>query len=148
MIETPPESRIVGGVGLTHVHVYDMRPGPDGRMSGCAHVHAITDEGYFVLAGTGSLELHDADNGFRVIPLEKGRYVQFSAGTVHRTVSNGGLEILVVIGNGGLAEHGDARIYFGPAADEDSREYDRLSALSDQGGLESALRRRDASVDA
>lgn len=142
------DDAFIGGIGLTHLRVYDMRPAPDGRMSGCAHVHGLTDEGYYVIGGSGTLELHDPENGFRTVPLTKGRYVQFTPGTVHRTLSEDALEVLVIMGNAGLTEHGDARIYFGQAVDEDRAEYARLTGLPGQRGLEGALERRDASVAA
>lgn len=148
MTEQTQTAEFVGGVGLTHLCVYDERPAPDGLMSGCAHIHGITDEGYYVIGGSGTLELHDVDNGFRAIPLVKGGYVQFTPGTLHRTVSENALEVLVIMGNAGLAEHGDARIYFGQAVDEDHAEYARLANLPKERGLEGALERRDASVAA
>lgn len=148
MIDHTPSAEFIGGVGLTHLRVYEERPAPDGRMSGCAHIHGITDEGYYVIGGSGTLELHDIGNGFRVVPLVKGCYVQFTPGTLHRTVSEGSLEVLVIMGNAGLAEHGDARIFFGQAVDEDRTEHARLTNLPKEGGLEGALERRDASVAA
>lgn len=137
---------VLGGVGLTHLKVYEDRKAPDGQYSGCAHVHAITDEAYFVVGGEGFLELHDIANGFRRVPLRPGAYVQFTPGTIHRVVSTGGLEVVVVIGNAGLAERGDARIYFGPDVDADPDAYRRLAALPKTDGLKGALDRRDASV--
>jgi len=137
---------VLGGVGLTLLKVYEDRAAPDGQHSGCAHVHAITDEAYFVVSGTGFLELHDATNEFRRLPLSPGAYVQFSPGTIHRAVSTGGLEVMVVIGNAGLAERGDARIYFGPDVDADAEEYRRLTALPKTDGRPGALERRDASI--
>jgi mannose-6-phosphate isomerase-like protein (cupin superfamily) len=137
---------VLGGVGLTFLKVYEDRPAPDGLHSGCAHVHAITDEAYFVVAGEGYLELHDLANGFRRAPLSPGAFVQFSPGTVHRVVSTDGLEVMVTMGNAGLPERGDARIYFGPEVDADPEEYKRLAALPKTKGREGALERRDASV--
>ena len=93
---------VIGGVGLTHLKVYEDRLAPDGVMSGCAHVHAVTEEAYYAVAGTGFLELHDLEHGFRRIPMKPGTYVHFSPGTIHRAVSTGGLEALVIIGNAGL----------------------------------------------
>ena len=148
MIDRTLGAEFVGGVGLTHLRVYDERPAPDGRMCGCAHIHGITDEGYYVIDGSGTLELHDANKGFRAIPLVQGGYVQFTPGTLHRTVSEGSLEVLVIMGNAGLAERGDARIYFGRAVDEDRGEYARLAGLPEKRGLEGALERRDASIAA
>ncbi len=58
------------------------------------------------------------------------------------------LTILVVMGNAGLAERGDARIYFGKAVDENPEEFGRLTGLAKTKGLEGALDRRDASIRA
>ena len=145
-VSSPEE--VVGGVGLTHLTVYDQRRAPDGLNSGSPHVHAVTDEGYYVLAGTGRVELHDLERGFRVVELKPGTYLQFPPGTVHRLVNNGGLTILVLMGNAGLPERGDARIYFGRAVDEDPAEYARLAGLAKEKGLAGALDRRDAAVKA
>ena len=43
-------------MGLTHIRVYDS-PGPDGLVSGGAHIHLVCSEIYFPLAGTGQLEI-------------------------------------------------------------------------------------------
>jgi len=141
-------SKLIGGIGLTHLTVYEQRPAPDGLNSGSPHVHALTDEAYYVLSGTGRAELHDIEHGFRTVALKPGDYLQFPPCTLHRIVSTGGLVILAVIGNAGLAERGDARIYFGKAVDDDPHEYDRLWGLAKAKGLEGALERRDAAVKA
>lgn len=138
----------IAGVGLTHLRVYEQRPAPDGLSSGCAHVHALTDEAYYVVAGEGAIELHDAERGFRSVPLARGDFVQFPPGTLHRSVSTRGLEVLALMGNAGLAERGDARLYFGAMVDADPAEYERLKALPRHGGLDGALERRDTSVRA
>jgi len=138
---------IIGGVGLTHLKVYDQRPGPDNMNAGCAHIHAVTDEAYFGIEGKGAIELHDVERGFRVVPIVEGTFVQFEAGTLHRSVSTDGLQVVALMGNGGLAERGDARIYFGPEVDNDPTEYERLKGLTTE-GLEGALKRRDASTRA
>ncbi|HUT48141.1 MAG TPA: hypothetical protein VM325_02280 [Alphaproteobacteria bacterium] len=148
MTATPAIAEFIGGVGLTHLRVYDQRPAPDGKMSGCAHIHGLTDEGYYTIGGAGALELHDPEHGFRTVPLVAGNYVQFTPGTLHRTISTDALEVLVIMGNAGLAERGDARIYFGRAVDDDPGEYARLAALPREQGMEGALERRDASVNA
>ena len=139
---------LISGIGLTHLTVYDQRPAPDGKMSGSPHVHAVTDEGYYVMSGSGRVELHDLENGFRSVELTPGRYVQFPPGVLHRLVNTGRLVLLVVMGNAGLAERGDARIYFGRAVDEDPTEYARLAGLAKTNGLEGALDRRDAAIRA
>lgn len=139
---------LLAGIGLTRLHVYDHRPAPDGTMSGCAHVHAFTDEAYYVISGSGAVELHDVERGFRRVPLQAGDFVQFGPGTLHRSVSEGGLEVLALMSNSGLAERGDARIYFGAAVDADPAKFEQLRALPRTHGLEGALQRRDASTHA
>lgn len=141
-------SGLLAGIGLTRLRVYDQRPAPDGTLSGCAHVHAFTDEAYYVVAGSGFLELHDVERGFRSVPLQAGDFVQFGPDTLHRSVNTWGLDILALMSNSGLAERGDARIYFGAAVDADPAEFERLRSLPQQHGLEGALQRRDASVRA
>ncbi|OGD28133.1 MAG: hypothetical protein A2Y56_03325 [Candidatus Aminicenantes bacterium RBG_13_63_10] len=147
----PAEGRaedLISGIGLTHLTVYDQRPAPDGLMSGSPHVHAVTDEGYYVMSGRGRVELHDLKDGFRSVELAPGRYVQFPPGVVHRLVNTDRLVLLVVMGNAGLAERGDARIYFGKAVDENPVEFARLAGLAKAKGLEGALDRRDAAIRA
>ena len=139
---------LISGIGLTHLTVYDQRPAPDGQMSGSPHVHAVTDEGYYVMSGRGRVELHDTESGFRSVELSPGRYVQFPPGVLHRLVNTDHLVLLVVMGNAGLAERGDARIYFGRAVDNDPAEYARLVGLAKTKGLEGALDRRDAAIRA
>src|SRR5262245_11259584 len=141
-------ANLIAGIGLTHLAVYDQRPAPDGLNSGCAHVHAVTDEAYFVLSGEGAIELHDIEHGFRSVPLRPGSLVQFAPGTVHRAVNRGGLNVLCLMGNAGLAERGDARIWFGPEVDADAQAYERLWRLPAEKGLDGALDRRGRSVTA
>jgi len=138
---------LIGGVGLTLLQVYDQGPGPDGVKAGCAHVHGLTDDAYFGVGGEGAVELHDLENGFRSVPISKGTFVQFPPWTLHRSVSHDGLEVLAMMGNQGLAERGDARVFFGGAADADPERYDRLKALVAEGSG-GALERRDRSAEA
>jgi len=138
----------IAGIGLTRLTVYDQRPAPDGFQSGTPHMHAVTDEGYYVISGAGKVELHDVRYGFRTIELSPGRYVQFPPLTLHRLINTDHLVILVVMGNAGLAEHGDARIYYGKDVDANPGEYDRLTGLAKAEGLEGALKRRDEAVRA
>ncbi|MEN6310169.1 MAG: cupin domain-containing protein, partial [Acidobacteriota bacterium] len=128
--------------------VYDQRPAPDGLNSGSPHVHAVTDEGYYVMSGSGRVELNDLEHGLRTVELAPGRYLQFPPGVLHRLVNTDHLVILVVMGNAGLAERGDARIYFGRDVDGDPAAYARLAGLAAVEGLEGALKRRDAAVRA
>jgi mannose-6-phosphate isomerase-like protein (cupin superfamily) len=139
---------MIAGIGLTRLTVYEQRRAPDGLNSGSPHVHAVTDEAYYVLSGTGRVELHDLAHGFRTVELAPGAYVQFPPCTLHRVISTHHLVILAVMGNSGLAERGDARIYFGRSVDDDPAEYARLLDLPRDRGLEGALDRRDAAVRA
>lgn len=141
---TPP---ILGGVGLTIVRVYADKKAPDGRYSGSPHIHGLTDEAYFVLSGSGGVELHSLEEGFRTLPLKRGDYVQFPPNVLHRMLSDGDLEVLALMGNGGLAERGDARIYFGPEIDADPAKYRERQTLPQRDGLDGAIRRRDLAVE-
>jgi mannose-6-phosphate isomerase-like protein (cupin superfamily) len=137
---------LIGGVGMTEVHVYAHRTAPDGTFSGCPHVHAVTDEAYYVLRGTGQVEFHDLRNGLRTLPLSIGTYAHFPPMVMHRLISDGDLVVLGVMGNAGLAEQGEARIYFGAAVDSDDAQFAKLVGLPRDHGLPGALERRDAAV--
>jgi hypothetical protein len=136
---------LLGGIGLTHLAVYQDVAGPDGVHGGCAHIHALTPEAYFGISGSGAIELHDAKLGYRRQSIDKGTFVQFPPGTLHRSISTDHLEVLAVMGNGGLAESGDARIYFGKEVDDTPGEYEKLRDLV-QKGREGARQRRDISA--
>ncbi len=138
---------LVGGIGLTVLDVYDQRPGPDGVQAGCAHIHAIADEAYFGLSGSGAIDLHDPEHGYRRAAIEPGTFVQFPAGTLHRSVSFEHLRVLAIMGNSGLPERGDARIYFGAEVDADPERYEQARALI-ASGLDGGLERRDRSARA
>lgn len=139
---------LIGGIGLTEVTVYRQRPAPDGLMSGCPHVHAVTDEAYYVLAGEGWVEFHDLTFGFRRVSLTRGDYLHFPPGVIHRLVSRDDSQLVVlgIMGNAGMAERGEARVYFGPDVDADPAEYARRMQLPKTLGLEGALLRRDLAV--
>ena len=138
---------LIGGIGLTEVHVYAQHVAPDGMYSGCPHVHAVTDEGYFVLQGTGSVEFHDIEYGYRKLSLEPGQYVHFPPLVMHRLISDGDLIILGMMGNAGLAEAGEARVYFGKEVDDDPETFAKYVGLPKQLGLEGALQLRDKAVE-
>jgi len=147
-LTTNTHTSLIGGIGLTELAVYEQQPAPDGKNSGCPHIHAICDEAYYVIEGTGEVELHDLKNGFRTLALHPGQYVQFPPVVLHRIISHNGLRILGIMGNAGLAESGDARIYFGKEIDKNDTEFKRLTALPKEKGLAGALERRDHSVRA
>jgi hypothetical protein len=139
---------LIGGTGISRVVVYDQRPSPDGQHGGSPHVHSVTDEAYYVTRGTGWVELHDLARGFRRLRLEPGTYVDFEPGVLHRLVNEEGLELLAIMGNAGLPEAGDARMYFGAAVDASPERYEELWTLPRRQGLDGALERRDRAVEA
>lgn len=139
---------LIGGIGISRVVVYAQRPSPDGRHGGSPHIHSVTDEAYYVTKGKGWVELHDLERGFRRVRLEPGTYVDFEPGVLHRLVNEDGLELLAIMGNAGLPEAGDARMYFGPEVDASPERYEELWTLPRRQGLDGALERRDRAVEA
>jgi mannose-6-phosphate isomerase-like protein (cupin superfamily) len=137
---------LIGGLGMTRVTVYDQRVAPDGKHSGCPHLHAICAEAYYVLSGKGHVELHTLEKGWHEVNLQTGTYFQFPPNTLHRLINEDQLVILGIMSNAGLAENGDARIYFGPVVDTDPAAYTDSIALISK-GLEGALDRRDRAVE-
>jgi hypothetical protein len=111
-------------------------------------MHAITEEAYYVTRGCGRVELHDEQHGFRTVSLKPGTYLDFQPRVLHRLVNDGGLELLAIMGNAGLAEAGDARIYFGKEVDDSPERYAQLWSLPQRLGLAGALERRDHAVRA
>src|SRR5205085_4655326 len=102
-----------GGVGLTHIKVYDA-PGADGVISGGAHIHLVCSEIYFCLRGKGQIELLSFD-GLETVDLVPNQAVFFRPGTFHRVLNpNKDLEILAIMQNGGLPERGDFVMSFPP----------------------------------
>lgn len=140
-----------GGVGLTHLKVYDS-VAPDGLRGGSAHVHFTCTEAYYVMKGHGAVQTLSA-SGFEEQTLEPGKVVWFSPGVIHRLVNGDGeLEILVVMQNAGLPEAGDFVLAFGPDILDDHAQYARLAALSNHGEVyasddEAAKRRRDLTIE-
>lgn len=139
---------VVGGIGLTRITVYEQRPGPDGLNAGAPMIHAVLDEGFYVMSGSGRIELHDVHRGFRSINLSSGRYVQVPPCTLYRLVSSDHLVVLSLTAAGVAAEADDTRIYFGKDVDTNPAEYDKLNGLAATEGLEGALKRRDEAVRA
>jgi len=136
---------LLGGNSLTHLEVYHQHADPLGNHGGCAHIHAICHEVYYVLSGRGRGEFHDPERGYSSEPLKPGTLLQFEPGILHKLFSDGNLVILAMLGNAGLAEAGDARIWFGPEVDAEPEAYRLHAALPAHAKLENALARRDAS---
>jgi mannose-6-phosphate isomerase-like protein (cupin superfamily) len=143
---TPP---FPGGVGLSHLRVYDTTA-PDGLAGGTPHLHTVCTEAYAVVAGTGSVQTLTAA-GPEEVPLEPGAFVWFTPGTIHRLVNRGGLEILVLMANAGLPEAGDMVITFPPDVVRSAEAYGAAATLPDDdrttaGPGDAPRRRRDAAV--
>ncbi len=132
-----------GGTLLTRLKVYET-PGPDGQRGGTPHVHLVCTELYFVLSGSGAVEIIDR-NGFSRVELCTHAAYLFTAGTVHRLINpHGDFEVLIVMQNSGLPERGDNIVTFSNEVLEDpSRFALEMNAIT----LSDALRRRDRGVD-
>lgn len=149
MAEPPP---LPGGVGLTHLRVYDS-PAPDGLRGGTPHLHTVCTEAYWVVAGEGRVQTISGD-GFAETPLTPGALVWFTPGTIHRLVNDSGdLEILVVMANAGLPEAGDLVVCLPADVVADPARYAAAAVLPDHdrtsaGSPEPARRRRDDAVRA
>lgn len=111
-----------GAVGVSRLRVYDW-PTVDGRPGGgTPHLHLACSEGYVVTAGRGAVQTLTT-SGYRETALEPGTVAWFTPGTIHRLVNEGGLEITVVMQNGGLPEAGDAVLTLPPDLLTDARTY-------------------------
>lgn len=138
-----------GGVGVSRLCVYDTVT-PDGLVGGSPHIHLCCVEAYVVVGGHGGVQTLSAA-GFVEHPLERGSVLWFTPGTVHRLVNGGGLEIVVVMGNSGLPEAGDAVLTFPAAVLADPDRYAAATALPDGGApgadVTAAYRRRDLAIE-
>src|ERR1035437_5771305 len=101
------------GVGLAHINVY-TEPAPDGLIGGGAHIHMVCSEIYYVLEGTGEIELLSAQ-GVERVELAPCKAVTFRPGIFHRVLNpNKNLKLLDITQHGGLAERGDFVMSFPP----------------------------------
>ena len=131
------------GVGLTHIAVY-TEPGPDGNPGGGAHLHSVCSEIYYVLAGTGTLELLSFD-GLVEVPLKPFEAAFFRPGVIHRVVNpNRDLQILSIMQSGALPERGDFVMTFPDAVLTDAGQYQAAVRVNDHA---EAVRRRDLSLE-
>lgn len=138
-----------GGIGLSRLRVYDWEAA-DGLRGGTPHIHLACTEGYAVTGGRGAVQTLTA-SGFDRTALEPGALVWFTPGTVHRLVNEGGLTIVVLMGNCGLPEAGDAVLTLPPHLLADPAAYRAAVALPDGGTEEelerAARRRRDLALE-
>ncbi len=146
-------SLLPGGVSLSHLRVYDW-PAPDGvgrAGSGSPHLHTVSAEAYVVLSGRGAVHTL-GPAGFAEQPLGPGDVVRFDPGVVHRAVNDGDLEVLVVMGNAGLPEAGDAILTFPADVLADPAAYRAAALLPGPGATDDELaaaarRRRDLALE-
>lgn len=134
---------------MSHLRVYDTEA-PDGLAGGTPHLHTLCTEAYAVVAGRGRVQTLTAE-GYREVPLERGAFVWFTPGTIHRLVNDGDLEILVLMQNAGLPEAGDLVITFAPDVLADADRYAAAATLPEgerttAGPGGAAQARRDAGV--
>ena len=145
-----PSSSFPGGTSVTWLDVYDDAA-PDGLRGGSPHVHLASTECYVVAGGRG--ELHTLDpSGALKTALEPGSVVWFTPGTIHRAVNHGDLRVLVVMGNAGLPEAGDAVMTFPNDVLGDPERYRAAASLPDASAgatarSDAARRRRDLAVE-
>lgn len=149
MCEFEPGSAVAlpGGIGVSRLTVYDIEA-PDGLVGGTPHVHLACSEGYYVIAGTGAVQTLNP-KGFTETPLQAGTVVWFDPGTIHRLVNGGGLQILTLMSNSGLAEAGDAVLTLPPEHLTDRETYLKATTLTGEGEARtpSAMARRDLALE-
>jgi len=115
----------------------------DGVASGAAHIHLVCSEFYYVLKGTGKMELLTME-GVETVELMPGKTVFFRPGVFHRVLNpNGDLEILAIMQNGGLPERGDFVLSFPPETLSNPAAYNQALRATT---LQEAMRRRDLSL--
>lgn len=134
--------RLPGSSVSVRVKVYDT-PSFDGKISGTPHVHLLCTEMYFVLAGSGTVEIIDKD-GFSQIELLPYSTLIFQPGTIHRLINpNKNLELLVIEQNG-LPEFGDNIVCFKDYWLQNEEFFVQAMKVD---SVDNALKRRDRGVE-
>jgi mannose-6-phosphate isomerase-like protein (cupin superfamily) len=133
-----------GAVGISRLDVYPDAA-IDGVVGGTPHVHLVCSEGYYVIAGSGTVQTVTA-GGRHEVALRTGTVAWFTPGAVHRLTNDGDLQILTLMQNSGLPEAGDAVLTMPAAVLADPGEYDRVAQTPSGATLEDAYRRRDLAV--
>jgi mannose-6-phosphate isomerase-like protein (cupin superfamily) len=135
--------RMPGATLVTRLKVYDTVT-IDGKIGGTPHFHFLCTEMYFVLAGSGTVEMIDM-RGFTQVELKPFSALVFSPGTIHRLVNpHGDLELLVVMQNSGLPERGDNVVAFTEDILADAARFSEAMKVQ---SFEDAYRRRDRGVE-
>ena len=134
--------RMPGAILTTRLKVYDTA-GPDGQFGGTPHLHLCCTEMYFVIGGSGSVEIIDP-TGFSVVELPLHAAYIFSPGTIHRLINpRKDLELFIMMQNSGLPERGDNLVTF---TDEIMQSQDKFAAAMKVQSVEDGYRRRDQGV--
>ncbi len=139
----PPKLRMPGATLTTRLKVYDTT-GPDGQRGGTPHMHLLCSEMYFVLSGSGFVEMIDWQ-GFSRHPLQAHTALIFSPGTLHRLINpEADLELFIIMQNSGLPERGDNVVSFSSDILSSHARYQKAMKVSN---LEEALFRRNQGVE-
>lgn len=135
--------RMPGATLATRLKVYDTL-GPDGQRGGTPHMHLLCSEMYFVLSGSGFVEMIDWQ-GFSRQPLSPKSALIFSPGTLHRLINpEADLELFITMQNSGLPERGDNVVSFTSDILSSDAAYQQAMKVS---GFEEAYIRRDQGVE-
>jgi len=118
-----------GGTSVSHLTVYDWSGPGDGLPGGSPHMHLACTEGYVVVGGFGRVQTLSGA-GFQETPLSPLTVAWFSPGVIHRLVNDDDLRIVVIMGNGGLPEAGDAVLTFPPEHLADRETYAKAASLA------------------
>ncbi len=147
----PIAEPLPGGIGVTHLRVYDS-VAPDGLAGGGPHMHFACSEAYLVVKGEGSVQTL-TNAGFRETPLRSGSLLWFTPGVIHRLINRDGqLEIFAIMENAGLPEHGDSVLTFPTRFFQDEETYLSAASLDSKelgagDRTEAARKRRDLAVE-
>ena len=135
--------RMPGATLTTRLKVYDTA-GPDGQLGGTPHLHLCCTEMYFVIGGSGYVEVID-ETGFSIVELPLHAAYIFSPGTIHRLINpHKDLELFIMMQNSGLPERGDNIVTF---RDEIMQSQEKFAAAMKVQSLEDGYRRRDQGVE-
>jgi hypothetical protein len=139
-----------GATSVSSLAVYDA-VASDGLAGGTPHLHLVSSEAYLVVGGRGRLHTVDGAGVFAERRLDAGDLVWFAPGVIHRAVNDGGLDVRVIMQNGGMPEAGDAVMTFPDEVLADAERYADAAALpgpeaSGVDRLAIAAARRDLAV--
>jgi mannose-6-phosphate isomerase-like protein (cupin superfamily) len=142
MLDNAP-LRMPGATLTTRLKVYDTA-GPDGQFGGTPHLHLCCTEMYFVIGGSGWVEIIDP-SGFSRVELPLHAAYIFSPGTIHRLINpSRDLELFIIMQNSGLPERGDNVVTFNREIMQAQERYAEAMKVATP---EDGYRRRDQGVE-